>query len=58
MFHWCVQAMALVDFAKRTHLEPKEVRPLKRYALKWHMALGASLAIGLAAARLPAAAVF
>lgn len=50
--------MALVDFAKRTHLEPEEVRPLKRYALKWHMALGASLAIGLAAARLPAAAVF
>ncbi|KAK9917091.1 hypothetical protein WJX75_000805 [Coccomyxa subellipsoidea] len=51
-------AMALVDFAKRTHLEPEEVRPLKRYALKWHMALGASLAIGLAAARLPAAALF
>ncbi len=51
------QAMALVDFAKRTHEEPEAVRPLKRFALKWHMALGASLAAGLAIARLPATTV-
>ncbi|BDA50723.1 probable UbiA prenyltransferase domain-containing protein 1 [Coccomyxa sp. Obi] len=47
-------AMALVDFGKRTHEEPELVRPLKRYALKWHMALGASLAAGLTIAGLPA----
>ncbi|EIE20367.1 hypothetical protein COCSUDRAFT_57519 [Coccomyxa subellipsoidea C-169] len=51
-------AMALLDFAKRTHQQPEAVRPLKRYALKWHMALGAALTAGFAAARLPAAAVF
>ena len=55
---WCLQAMALVDFAKRTHQEPEAVRPLKRYALKWHMALGAALTAGFVAARVPAAAVF
>lgn len=55
---WCLQAMALVDFAKRTHQEPEAVRPLKRYALKWHMALGAALTAGFAAARVPAAAIF
>lgn len=52
------QAMELLDFAKRTHAVPEEVRPLKRYALRWHMALGAALAAGLAAARLPASTLF
>ncbi len=47
--------MSLLDFGRRTHQVPKLVRPLKRYALRWHMALGASLAASLAIAGLPAA---
>ena len=30
------------------------MRPLKKYALKWHMALGAALAASLALSRHPA----
>lgn len=51
-------AMSLIDFARQTHQVPKLVRSLKRYAIGWHMALGASLAASLAAARLTAAALF
>jgi hypothetical protein len=50
------QARALLEFGARTHLEPEAVRPLKKYALKWHMALGAALAASLALSRHPALA--
>jgi hypothetical protein len=52
------QALSLLEFGRQTHPVPELVLPLKRYALRWHMALGAGLAAGLAAAGLPAAAIF
>ena len=48
-----MQAQALLGFGARTHMQPEEVRPLKKYALKWHMALGACLAASLALSRHP-----
>ena len=47
-----VQAKALVEFAERTHMDPEVVFPLKRYAVKWHVALGATLTAGLVLGRM------
>lgn len=48
-----LQAAALVKFAERTHMDPEAVFPLKRYAVKWHIALGAALTAGLVLGRMP-----
>jgi 1,4-dihydroxy-2-naphthoate octaprenyltransferase len=42
-------ARALVRFAEEHHTVPERVAPLKRYAIKWHVAVAAALAAGLAA---------
>ena len=47
-----VQAKALVQFAERTHMDPEAVFPLKRFAVKWHIALGATLTAGLILGRM------
>jgi 1,4-dihydroxy-2-naphthoate octaprenyltransferase len=44
-------ARALVKFAEDNHTTPARVAPLKRYAIKWHIAVAAALAAGLAAGR-------
>ncbi|CAK0787294.1 hypothetical protein CVIRNUC_010512 [Coccomyxa viridis] len=50
-------AMAMLDFAKQNHAIPEVIRPLKKYALKWHMAVAAGLALGFAIGRAPASAI-
>lgn len=44
-------ARALVRFAEENHTVPERVAPLKRYAIKWHVAFAAALVAGLAGAR-------
>lgn len=48
--YW-VQAMRLLSFCSQNFLNPEKVRPLKIYATKWHMAVGAWLAAGIATPR-------
>ena len=52
-----VQAMTMLDFAKENHAVPEVIRPLKRFALKWHMAVAAGLALGFAVGRAPASVI-
>ena len=47
----------MLDFAKENHAVPEVIRPLKRYALKWHMAVAAGLALGFAIGRAPASVI-
>lgn len=49
--------MALLDFAKQNHAVPEVIRPLKKHALKWHMAVAAGLAAGFALGRAPASLI-
>lgn len=44
-------AKTLVDYAVANHTVPAQIAPLKKYGLKWHMAVAACLATGLAACR-------
>ncbi|GBF97481.1 hypothetical protein Rsub_10404 [Raphidocelis subcapitata] len=44
-------ARALVRFADENYSVPERVAPLKRYAIKWHVAVAAALVVGLAGAR-------
>lgn len=43
-------AVALLQFAERNHTVPALIAPLKKFATKWHMALGFALVAGLLAA--------
>ena len=46
----CVRSKSIllgVPSAQDTHQEPELVKPLKRYAIKWHTALGLGLCAGL-----------
>lgn len=52
-----VQAMAMLNFAKENHAVPEVIRPLKRYALKWHMTVAAGLTLGFAVGRAPASVI-
>ena len=52
-----LQAMAMLDFAKQNHAIPEVIRLLKKYALKWHMAVAAGLALGFAIGRAPASII-
>lgn len=45
-------ARELILFARDNYAVPARIAPLKRYAIKWHVAFGFALMIGLAAARL------
>lgn len=38
---------AFITFAQETHLNAELVAPLKRYAIKWHTAMGLGLCLGL-----------
>lgn len=44
-------AKALLDYAWTHHTDPARIAILKRYGLKWHMAVGAALVAGLAGAK-------
>lgn len=43
-------AHALVQYARDNHAVPALIAPLKRYAIKWHVAFGAALVVGLVGA--------
>lgn len=40
-------AKALLDFAYTHHTVPAQIAPLKKYGVKWHIATGLSLVVGL-----------
>ena len=42
-----IPGRTFLAFARDTHLDAERVAPLKRYAIKWHSALGVGLALGL-----------
>lgn len=46
-------ARALIAFARDNHTVPEKIAPLKRYAIKWHVAVALGLIIGLAGAGTP-----
>jgi 1,4-dihydroxy-2-naphthoate octaprenyltransferase len=47
-------AREMLTFAADNYSVPARIAPLKRYACSWHIALGSSLAAGLAVSRLTA----
>ena len=44
-------AKALLDFAAQHRLVPDAIKPLKKYAIKWHTPFGLAVAAGLIWAR-------
>jgi len=42
-------ARSLVAYAEANHTVPADIAPLKKFAIKWHMAFGGSAIAGLAA---------
>jgi hypothetical protein len=42
-------AKALLDYARAHHTSPARIAALKKFGVQWHIAVGASLAAGLAA---------
>ena len=42
-----IPGRALLTFAQANHLDAERVAPLKRYAIKWHTALGVGLCAGI-----------
>ena len=46
-----VPGRSFLAFAQDTHLDAERVKPLKRYAIKWHTAFGVGFSLALVAAR-------
>jgi hypothetical protein len=44
-------AKALLDFAWANHTVAAQIAPLKKFGVKWHVAVGATLTASLAACR-------
>jgi hypothetical protein len=40
-------AKSLLDFAFTNHTVPAQIAPLKKYGVRWHVAMGLSLVAGL-----------
>eukprot|EP00878_Enallax_costatus_P047251 GHUV01057708.1.p1 GENE.GHUV01057708.1~~GHUV01057708.1.p1 ORF type:complete len:129 (+),score=37.97 GHUV01057708.1:242-628(+) len=40
-------AKQLLDFADANHMVPAAIAPLKKFGVKWHIAVGLSLTLGL-----------